>query len=150
MVEVHNQLIAAAIAGGVLIGISAVFLMSFLGRIAGISGVISQLINAQLINAQQSTKKKLATNWRLYFTCGLVIGGWAYSELYGVQFAIRENFSTTTLIVSGLLVGCGTQMGNGCTSGHGVCGIARFSKRSIVATSLFMSSAIVTVLLTAH
>ncbi|REL27210.1 YeeE/YedE family protein [Thalassotalea euphylliae] len=143
MVEANNQLIAAALAGGTLIGISAVLMMALLGRIAGISGVIGQLLNTD-----KSTKNKLMTSWQLYFICGLALGGWLYSEIHGVRFAIRENFSTTTLIMSGLLVGFGTRIGNGCTSGHGVCGIARLSKRSLVATCLFMSSAIATVFLT--
>jgi len=126
--------------GGALIGLSAVFFLWFNGRTAGISGIIHGLC----------PPKNNGSHWRLAFLIGLVIGGLSYFILPSVHFSLRSDFSKSILLIGGFLVGFGTRMGNGCTSGHGVCGIARFSKRSIVATLVFIVTAMVTVFIVRH
>mgnify|MGYP002700099559 CR=1 FL=1 len=125
-----------SLAGGALIGISASILMYLNGRIAGISGIVAGVFNASSI-----TEKA----WRLAFVIGLVIGGAIYMHFFPITIAPREFMSTELLIVGGLVIGFGTAMGSGCTSGHGICGISRFSLRSLVATATFLLSGIVTV-----
>jgi uncharacterized membrane protein YedE/YeeE len=131
--------ISAAI-GGALIGLSAVFLMMLNGRIAGVTGVF-----AGLIDPAGSDRA-----WRATFLAGLIP-----APLSAAVFALplplpQMPASLTVVAVAGLLVGFGTRLSNGCTSGHGVCGIARLSPRSIVATAIFMAAAIVVVALTRH
>lgn len=126
----------SALAGGALLGLSATVLMLFTGKIAGISGIIGGLLNPQ----------KGEFNWRLAFVLGM------FSSVFILApFAIElPEFSGQPLlyiVIAGLLVGFGTRLGNGCTSGHGIIGIGRFSKRSIVATCLFMIVAAVVVLI---
>jgi len=125
--------------GGILIGISATILLAFDGRIAGISG----MINAAL---EFTTKQ----NWRWYFLGGMLIGGFLYEYLLPLPSTPQSNFNLGVMIIGGLLVGFGTRMGNGCTSGHGVCGLGRLSMRSLVAVISFMASAIITVFITHH
>jgi uncharacterized membrane protein YedE/YeeE len=131
--------ISAAIGGG-LIGFSAVLLMLFTGRIAGISGIFGGLLD--LGNNDKG--------WRIAFIAGLilapVISGWIGYPMPTPKMPA----SWTVIIAAGLLVGFGTRMGGGCTSGHGICGVARFSDRSIAATVIFMLAAIVTVAVTRH
>ncbi|PCI22517.1 MAG: YeeE/YedE family protein [Piscirickettsiaceae bacterium] len=127
-----------SLAGGILIGISASILMYLNGRIAGISGIVSGIFNSS------STKEKA---WRLAFVVGLVGGAFVYAYFFPVVVAPREYMTTTLLVVGGLIVGVGTAMGGGCTSGHGICGMSRFSLRSITATFTFLASGIVTVYL---
>ena len=123
------------ISGGVLIGLSAALLLFFNGRIAGISGIAGSLI------LNKPLKDSL---WKLLFILGLLIGAGLYTLITGdLQVQLQAN--RTVLIIAGLLVGVGTRLGSGCTSGHGVCGIARRSKRSITATVVFMVVAILTV-----
>lgn len=130
--------VSAAI-GGALIGLSAVLLMLLSGRIAGISGIVGECLNP-------SSDK----GWRLAFLAGLVAAP-LFAALFGFPAAAPSMPSSLGLIVlSGLLVGFGTRMASGCTSGHGICGIARVSPRSLVATAIFMASAIVVVFLTRH
>lgn len=119
--------------GGMLIGVAAVVLYWFNGRIMGVSGIISRLL----------TKPEKDYWWRLAFILGLIFGGFIYQLKYPITIVIDA--SMVTLIIAGLLVGFGTVLGNGCTSGHGICGIARLSKRSIVATIIFMAAGILTV-----
>jgi uncharacterized membrane protein YedE/YeeE len=131
--------ISAAI-GGALIGLSAVLLMLFTGRIAGVSGIFDGLINPQTGDR----------TWRAAFVVGL-IGAPVTAMLVGYAVPMPQmpgNY--VTIVVSGLLVGFGTRLGSGCTSGHGICGIARLSYRSIAATGVFMVAAIVVVALTHH
>ena len=125
-----------SLAGGALIGISASILMYLNGRIAGISGIVAGVFSASSI-----TEKA----WRLAFVIGLIIGGAIYMHFFPITIAPREFISTELLIVGGLVIGFGTAMGSGCTSGHGICGISRFSLRSLVATATFLLSGIVTV-----
>ena len=119
--------------GGMLIGTAAVILYWFNGRIMGVSGIASRLLN----------KPNQDYWWRLAFIFGLILGGVVYQIKYPVTVVI--NASMVDLIIAGLLVGFGTVMGNGCTSGHGICGMARLSKRSIIATIVFMAAGVLTV-----
>jgi uncharacterized membrane protein YedE/YeeE len=131
--------VSAGIGGG-LIGLSAVLLMLLTGRIAGISGIF-----AGCLGFETSDK-----GWRVAFIAGLIlaplIAGWAGYPLPSPQMP----GSWAVVIAAGLLVGFGTRLGGGCTSGHGICGIARLSGRSIAATAIFMFTAIVVVALTRH
>jgi uncharacterized membrane protein YedE/YeeE len=124
--------------GGLMIGIAAAALLLFNGRVAGISGVIGQMF----------APASLDRNWRLAFLGGLIAGGFVL-RLLGVHGTAVER-SIPVLAIAGLLVGYGTRLGNGCTSGHGVCGISRGSKRSIVATVTFMAVAMVVVFVRRH
>lgn len=131
--------ISAAI-GGALIGLSAVLLMLFTGRIAGISGIFAGLINPQTDDR----------GWRAAFIAGLIAAP-ITALLVGYPVPVPQMpGSWITVAVGGLLVGFGTRLGSGCTSGHGICGIARISPRSIAATCTFMAAAIVVVALTRH
>ena len=126
--------------GGALIGVAATLLLWCNGRIAGVSGIVHGLFTAPATDRA----------WRIAFLAGLLgSGGLALRLLPGLS-APRQNFPTALLIVGGLLVGFGTRLGNGCTSGHGVCGLGRRSSRSLVAVITFMAVAIVTVFVTRH
>ena len=129
-----------ALIGGSLIGVSAVLFLWLNGRIAGISGLFHHLY----------TPGKPLFNWRFAFLIGLVLGGFSYFIIPGIQFSLRTDYPIYLLLCGGFFVGFGTRMGPGCTSGHGVCGIARLSKRSVVATIVFMLSALVTVFILRH
>jgi uncharacterized protein len=131
--------VSAAI-GGVLIGLSAVLLMMFTGRIVGVSGIVAGLINPQTSDR----------SWRAVFVAGLIAAPIAAMLVgYGVPKPQMPE-SYITIVVGGLLIGFGSRLGSGCTSGHGICGIARLSQRSIVATGVFMVAAIIVVALTHH
>ncbi len=131
--------ISAAI-GGALIGLAAVMLMRVNGRIAGITGIFAGLIEAQSTDL----------SWRATFIVGLVAAPLS-AALIGYTLPIPQMPPSLAIIaVAGLLVGFGTRLSNGCTSGHGVCGIARLSPRSIIATGIFMAAAMIVVALTRH
>lgn len=130
-----------AIGGGLLIGGAAALLLLLTGRIAGVSGMFATVVRI----ADAGPPWKLATA----FVVGLPIGA-AMTSLFIRKPDIEVTSSVTLLIAAGLLVGFGTRLGNGCTSGHGVCGIGRLSPRSIMATLTFMTAAIATVLITRH
>lgn len=133
----------SALAGGALIGLSAAFLLLAKGRIAGISGIAGGVIYPE---------SRDDIGWRLIFLLGLVLGGFIY-QLSGLGVGVEHIAAVAdkpVLILAGLLVGIGTQIGTGCTSGHGICGLARRSPRSLVATLCFMGSAIVTVYIVRH
>jgi hypothetical protein len=131
--------ISAAI-GGALIGLAAVLLMLFTGRIAGVSGITGGIFNPR-------SDDRL---WRLAFIAGLIAAPLA-AALAGHAVAMPQMPGSTIVIaVGGLLVGFGTRLGNGCTSGHGICGIARLSPRSIAATMVFMVAAMAVVAVTRH
>lgn len=119
--------------GGLLIGLTATVYLLTIGKVIGISGILSQLL---------FTKDRFLP---FLFIAGLIIGGSAYGVLTEQTVPFPEVRSPWLLIISGLLVGYGTRLGGGCTSGHGVCGISRFSPRSIIATLTFMATAIITV-----
>lgn len=120
--------------GGMLIGLSAIIMLLFNGRIAGISGILGGLIKSN----------RLEKSWRFIFLLGLMIGGSIFQRWQAEPFVIEKGLSLLTLILGGILIGLGTRMGNGCTSGHGICGLARFSKRSFIATLVFMLSGMLT------
>ena len=126
--------------GGLMIGIAATLLLWTTGRIAGISGIYGGLLSWDVSNF----------NWRLAFIFGLFVGPFVVSEFGAGISPINIDAGIPMLIIAGLLVGVGTRMGSGCTSGHGVCGIGRFSIRSIVATFVFMLAGAVCVYVTRH
>ncbi len=138
------------LAGGVLIGLAATWLMASLGRIAGISGILGNLI---------TVRPRGDSAWRLAFLAGLISGPLvlmlAGGGLGNVVGAPGEVIGTPVggvvqMLVAGLLVGLGTGLGSGCTSGHGVCGLARLSPRSLAATLTFLGTGIVTVYVVRH
>lgn len=128
--------------GGMLIGLSAIVLMGGIGRIAGLSGIFGGLLTLNW-NAEQA--------WRATFIAGLLIGTAVTALLGGGDIkAIGFSGGPATIVIGGLFVGAGTVLGSGCTSGHGICGIARLSIRSIASTAIFMAVAIATVFIIRH
>jgi uncharacterized membrane protein YedE/YeeE len=123
--------------GGILIGLSSSFMLGGLGRITGISGILAATLK----------KPKKEEQWRYLFLIGLIGGGFLIKLVRPELFNYSLDFSLFDAVFAGLLVGFGTRLGSGCTSGHGVCGLARFSKRSIVATLVFMFFGMATVAL---
>ena len=132
--------LAGGLIGGCLIGLAAVLLLALNGRIAGISGILNGLI---------ASGERSERFWRLLFILGLITGAAIYRLFYG-PLRIQLEASVPMLLAAGLLVGFGTRVGSGCTSGHGVCGIARLSPRSLLATAIFMLFGIFAVYLTKH
>jgi len=132
----------SAIIGGVLIGLAASLLALFNGRIAGISGIVSQLLHWK-----SAPKDHLP--WRVLFLIGLVSSGWIYQLFFKLP-VITTSISINTLMIAGLLVGVGTRLGSGCTSGHGVCGLGRLSTRSLIAVMSFMTAGFVATYLFLH
>jgi len=130
----------AALVGGTLIGLSAVLLMATHGRIAGMTGIMAGVI------------PPLAADWgwRVAFLAG-AIGVPAIAVAFGIaEIPVEVPVSTLALVIGGVVVGIGVTYGSGCTSGHGVCGIARLSPRSLVATGVFMVTAVATVFVIRH
>jgi uncharacterized membrane protein YedE/YeeE len=133
----------SAFIGGSLIGLSALMLMYLLGRVAGCSGILSSALKPfSLLKGDWS--------WRVFFIIGLIVGPVLVSSLSEFSLPTDYTFSSTVILLGGLLVGIGAALGGGCTSGHGICGMGRISKRSIVATAVFMVAAIITVFVTNH
>ncbi len=133
-----NPFIAAAV-GGILIGLSAFLMMWLIGRIAGVSGIAAGLM---------SSAGKDNRGWRIAFAAGLILAGFALKPL--ASATTLPSTSPIMLLIAGLLVGFGSVLGSGCTSGHGVCGLGRRSVRSLVATLTFMGTAFATVFLLRH
>lgn len=125
--------------GGLLIGIAVSLLLILNGRVAGVSGILAGLI----------TRPNRDTVWRALFVLGLLLAPTVYHFGFDLP-EINIDASWITLIIAGLLVGIGTRIGGGCTSGHGICGLSRFSMRSIMATVLFMSTGAASVYLMQH
>lgn len=121
-----------------MIGLSAIVLFWILGRVAGISGILNKVIDASEGRA-----------WRLVFLLSLMLGAVAMFKVFDLR-AGNAVVSMPWLIASGLLVGAGTRLANGCTSGHGICGLARFSRRSFVAVTVFMATGMLTVYVLRH
>lgn len=130
----------SALIGGLLIGASAALFLVLNGRIAGISGILGGLLH--------STRSEIG--WRLPFLVGLLIAPLVYVAFGGTLPPVVLHASLPLLMVAGLIVGFGTRLGSGCTSGHGVCGIGRGSPRSLAATLVFMATATATVFFTRH
>src|ERR1700688_739362 len=131
--------VSAAIGGG-LIGLSAVLLMLLTGRVAGISGIFGGCLGFGMNDK----------GWRIAFVAGLILAPLIASWIGYAMPSPQMPASWAVVIAAGLLVGFGTRLGGGCTSGHGICGIARLSSRSIMATAIFIFTAIVVVTLTRH
>ncbi len=125
--------------GGVLIGLSATLLLALSGRIAGISGMVNGAVTFAA-----------SEFWRWLFLLGLVAGGVVYEQVLAPQSTPTNPGAPLAMIAAGLLVGFGTRMGSGCTSGHGVCGLGRLSGRSLVAVITFVATGMVTVFITRH
>ncbi|HLX37592.1 MAG TPA: YeeE/YedE family protein [Candidatus Binataceae bacterium] len=136
----HNFTPLAALIGGILIGLSSAALMLLEGRIAGIAGICAGAL----------IPRKDETSWRVSFIAGLLAGGILLRVLLPSAFDFGIIRPYGVLMLAGLLVGFGTRLGNGCTSGHGVCGIGRLSPRSMIATMTFIASGMLTVYLVNH
>jgi len=130
----------AALVGGTLIGLAALLLLLCNGRIAGISGIMG--------GSLQPARGDLL--WRVLFFFGLLTGGLVTLWWWPAALDIRIDVSTPAVILAGLLVGLGARIGSGCTSGHGVCGVGRLAPRSIVASAVFVSAAMLTVYVVRH
>jgi len=130
---------ANGLLGGVLIGCAAVLLLWSIGRIAGISGIASGVFAGA----------RSERDWRIAFIAGLAIAG-AVTMQFVPSPPRMQTGPTALLLAAGLLVGFGTRLGNGCTSGHGVCGLGRFSRRSLAAVVTFMSAAMTTTFVVRH
>lgn len=130
----------SALLGGLLIGTSAAIFLFLNGRIAGVSGILGGLIH--------SSRGEIG--WRLAFVAGLFVAPLVYSAFGGALPPVTLTPSVGLLIIAGLIVGFGTRLGAGCTSGHGICGLGRGSPRSLAATAVFMIMAIVTVFIARH
>ncbi|MFW6050420.1 MAG: YeeE/YedE family protein [Myxococcota bacterium] len=131
----------ASLVGGLMIGVSAALLLLANGRIAGISGIAGGLLT-------RPPRGDVA--WRVLFVGGLFVGGAVMAAFEPALFAFELDRSVAALVAAGLLVGFGTRLGNGCTSGHGVCGISRLSARSLAATGTFMAFGVATVFVVRH
>ena len=130
----------SAVIGGILIGLSATLLLWTTGRVAGISGIVGGLLRPAAAELP----------WRVAFVVGLIAAPLLFRAAGGMTPPIAVTPSLGLAIIGGLLVGYGTQLGSGCTSGHGVCGLARLSPRSFAATATFLLVALVTVFVTHH
>lgn len=132
--EVLNPAILLAIIGGVFIGAATAIFLIFNGRVTGISGILNTFLSFKF-------GERL---WRGAFLLGLILGGVLLAQITPNFFANTTGRSPLVLVIAGLLVGYGTVLGNGCTSGHGVCGVSRFSVRSLVATIVFICVGMIT------
>jgi len=130
----------SALIGGLMIGTSAALLLVLNGRIAGISGILGGLI----------PPGRGQVGWRLAFLAGMLIAPLVYVAFGGILPTVVIDAPPPVLVAAGLIVGFGTRLGAGCTSGHGVCGIGRGSPRSLAATAVFLITAIATVFVTRH
>jgi uncharacterized membrane protein YedE/YeeE len=129
-----------SLAGGVIIGLAAVGMLFFTGRIGGVSGIFGGLLNAD----------RGDTAWRAWFVGGLMTGAVIMAFVRPESLNIQLAKTDLAVIVAGLLVGIGARLGSGCTSGHGVCGVGRLAPRSLVATAVFMTTGALTVYVVNH
>ena len=130
--------------GGLLIGFSSILMLGILGKLTGISGIFWQAVNSGPGSALSDR------SWRWFFLIGLLLGPLLVHQLLGFPKPAASESGLIIAALAGLLVGFGTKLGSGCTSGHGICGIGRLSKRSIVATLSFMFAGVITVYVTKH
>lgn len=133
----------AALAGGVLIGAAAALMVVLLGRIAGISGIVGGLLQAS------TWRSPSQWGWRVAFVVGLLAAPFAW-QVFAPLPEVTMPSNPWVIVAAGLLVGFGTRLGSGCTSGHGVCGLSRLSLRSLAATVTFMVAGAVTVFVVRH
>ncbi|MFT3770127.1 MAG: YeeE/YedE family protein [Minicystis sp.] len=136
----HHFTPFSALAGGLLIGASACLLLLYSGRLAGISGILGRIV----------IPRPGDVAWRIFFLAGLLAGGMAAARVLPGAFGEAPRISWAGLVVAGFLVGFGTRLANGCTSGHGVCGLSRLSGRSLAATLTFMATGALTVFVVHH
>lgn len=129
-----------ALAGGALIGLAATLLLGGIGRIAGISGIVGGVLE----------RPRGDSAWRWLFLAALLAGAALHRYIDAVSVTPRSGYPVLALLAAGLLVGLGTRLGSGCTSGHGICGIARLSPRSLAATVTFIGTGMATVWLVRH
>lgn len=135
--EIVNFTPVPSLTGGLLIGLASTILLLMNGRIAGISGITKSIFQKN---------KSGDSLWRILFFVGLILGGVLFVTLSGYELSAKSlNLSWNKIIIGAVLVGVGTSLGNGCTSGHGICGLSRKSLRSFVATLVFMGFGILTV-----
>ena len=134
MLHTLPSTLALSLAGGAVIGLAGSLLWLLDGRVAGISGIVGGVLRPRAGDV----------GWRLWFVAGLILGGLALRSVDASLLGADVTRSPVTLLIAGLLVGVGTRLGSGCTSGHGVCGISRFSVRSIVATCVFLAVGMLT------
>jgi uncharacterized membrane protein YedE/YeeE len=130
----------SALLGGLLIGLASVVLLIGIGKVAGISGMVGNLL---------SSAKQPSQRWRWAFLIGLLLSPWVY-RVYQQIPTPDIQASWIQIVMAGLLVGFGTRLASGCTSGHGVCGLSRLSFRSLVATLVFIGSGVLTTYLVRH
>lgn len=128
-----------ALLGGIVIGFAGLLLLIGIGRIMGVSGILNNLLS-----------KKGMTDWRLLFVVGLLISPWIYDIVIGSLPSVEVTQSVPLLIIAGLLVGIGSALGSGCTSGHSICGISRLAPGSLIITGLFMLSGGIAVFILKH
>jgi uncharacterized membrane protein YedE/YeeE len=138
--DMENAEPLAGLLGGAMIGLAAALFLLLQGRIAGISGIVGGLVPPQTGDVF----------WRMAFVLGLVLGPLAAAAFGWAPLEIEISAPYALIIAGGFLVGFGTRLGSGCTSGHGVCGLARASRRSILATAVFFAAAAATVFLLRH
>lgn len=129
-----------ALVGGILVGLSATLLLWLNGRVAGVSGILGGIL----------FPRPGEVSWRLLFLVGLVVAAGLYMALVPGAAVPRTDFPRAGLVAAGVLVGFGTRMGNGCTSGHGVCGLGRLSARSLAAVLTFIATATATTFVVRH
>ena len=141
-IDFNNFTPIMSLIGGIMIGGAALTLMAFSGRIMGISGILISLTKGQHDKSERS--------WRMAFILGSVIGPFLVMLFTGSSIEIRPVAQGPVLMLGGLIVGLGAAIGSGCTSGHGICGLARLSKRSFIAVMVFMATAILTVAVIRH
>lgn len=130
----------SGLVGGLMIGLASALMLLGAGRIAGISGIFGGLL----------TPVQGETGWRAMFVVGMILGGVSWLVLTGEALPVDLQASWPVMLIAGFLVGFGTRLGSGCTSGHGVCGIGRLAPRSMVATAVFMGSAVITTFVVRH
>ncbi len=130
----------SGLTGGLMIGLASALLLLGAGRIAGISGIFGGLLTPERGNI----------GWRVMFIAGMILAGLLWPALSGQSVPVDLQVSWPVMLIAGALVGFGARLGSGCTSGHGVCGIGRLAPRSMIATAVFMGSAVVTTFLMRH
>lgn len=130
-----------ALVGGLLIGVATILLMAINGRVAGVSGLLAGALGCAPAGDRR---------WRWFFVCGLVGGGLLSYLVLGEGHDLTPTGKTLPMLAGAAIVGFGTRLGSGCTSGHGICGLARFSRRSLAATVTFMALGFVTVFIVRH
>ena len=140
----HDFTPISSLVGGALIGLASVWLLAANGRIAGVSGILHGIFSPP-----EALEGPHAAQWRAWFVSGLLLAGLAW-QAASAPVPLRDGFPLGWLAVAGLLVGFGTRMGGGCTSGHGVCGLGRLSARSLVAVLVFMAGGMIAAYLMRH